>query len=196
MNPNQTHYLTAALIQETQAILAGHTSATGQPQTVTIFRADPMQPEPPPPHIWFQARAMRGGDALEVLGNTVGLDSQGNQQYGSVLFGPLVDFGLRCRLAAERDDLFDAFYQAFSGQGVNPATGNRWIVDINVAVGVVVADITETRLTHVETSQFGPLYEATGSLVVTTVSKASAAEQVITAVNINPVTVTLNVPTE
>lgn len=194
MIANLTAYLTAALVQQTQAILAGHRSELGNSQPVSIFRGRPQLPDPPIPHLWLEAQGPRPGDETEVLGNTVGFDGQGNQQYGAVLFGPLVEFGLRCRQPFERDTLFDALYQAYQGFGVNPATGNRWVLDVYQAVGVLVAEVANPRLTAIETTNFGPLYEATGSLVVSTVSSASFDEQIIQTITINPVTITLAFP--
>lgn len=194
MIPNRVTYLTAALVQQTQAVLSGFSSELGNPLTVTIFRANPQVPVPAPPHVWIEAQGPRSGEEIAVLGNTVGVDSSGNQQFGAIYFGPLVDIGLRCRQAYERDFLFDALAQAFDGSGINAATGNRWIIDINKAVGVIVADVVNPRLTTTETTNFGPLYEATFSLVVTTVAPQTAADQTIAFVNINPVVVTLNVP--
>lgn len=196
MLANLGHYLTAALVQQTNLILANNASALGNALPVTVYRKNPAIPDPPPPHIWFEAAATGSPDELEVLGNTVGQDSSGNQLYGSVLWGPLVDFGLRCRLPAERDDLFDKLCQAFSGMGVNPATGNRWILDISINVGIVVADITnEHRPTGpTETTGFGPLWEATGSLVISTVAADSVMQSIIEAVDVNPIVVTLWVP--
>lgn len=193
---NLSHYLVAALVQQTNLILAGNISALGNSLPVTVYRKSPQTPTPSPPHIWFEAQETGSLDELEILGNTVGQDSSGNQLYGAVLWGPMVDFGLRCRLPAERDDIFDKLYQAFSGMGINPATGNRWILDININVGIVVADVTnEHRLTQAtETTGFGPLWEATGSLVISTVAADSITQQAITAVDINPVTVALLVP--
>ena len=194
MIANLTAYLTAALIEQSQAILAGHLSELGNGQPVTIYRARPQVPVPAPPHLWFEAQGPRPGDETEVLGNTVGFDGQGNQRYGAVLFGPLVEFGLRCRQPYERDALFDALYQAYEGFGINPATGNRWVLDVYRNVGVLVAEVANPRLTTIETTTFGPLYEATGSLVVSTVSSASFDEQIVQTIDINPVTITLAFP--
>lgn len=194
MIANLTAYLCAALIEQSQTILAGHLSELGNSQPVTIYRARPQAPVPAPPHLWFEAQGPRPGDETEVLGNTVGFDGQGNQQYGAIWFGPLVDFGLRCRQPFERDALFDALYQAYEGFGVNPATGNRWVLDVYRNVGVLVAEVVNPRLTTIETTTFGPLYEATGSLVVSTVSSASFDEQIIQTIDINPVTITLAFP--
>jgi len=208
---NLQHYLCAALIGQMQLILAGETdaligdmnlvlagrtSALGNPLPVTIYRASPATLPGPPPHIWIEAQAPQTEDQLAPIGNTVGLDGNGNQEYGSVLWGPLVDFGLRCALPAERDDIFDRLYRAFAGFGINPTTGERWIFDINVNTGIIVADVVRPRLTTVETTQYGPLFEATASLVITTVTVDSVAQETITAIDINPVLVTITVPTE
>lgn len=195
MLPNLQHYVTAALIQQMQLILAGTTSATGNPLTVPVFRASPATLPGPPPHIWVRAEAAGSPDELAILGSAVGQDSGGNQLYGAVLWGPLVTFGVRCQSAPERDDLFDILYRAFAGSGINPATGNRWIYDINVNVGIVVADVTgERTMDDVETTQYGALFEATASLVVTTVASESVSQAAIESVDINPVTVTIAVP--
>ena len=195
MLANLSHYVCAALIEQTKLILAGNTSALGNSLPVTIFRASPtVDATPPPPHIWFEAQATTSRDELDILGNTVGQDSQGNQAFGAVLWGPMVDFGVRCRNPAERDDLFDKLYQAFGGMGINPTSGNRWIVDISANVGIVIADVTDERFATVETTPQGPLYEATASLVITTVAAASVTQALVNAVDINPVVVTVAVP--
>jgi hypothetical protein len=194
MNPNQSHYLCAALIQQTQLILANNASALGNSLPVTIYRKMPQTSDPSPPHIWFESQETGSPDELEILGNTVGQDSSGNQLFGAVLWGPMVNFGLRCRAPAERDDIFDKLYQAFSGMGINAATGNRWIRDINTNVGIIVADVTNEHFATTETTGFGQLYEATGSLVISTVAADSITQQTITAVDINPVSVVVYIP--
>lgn len=191
---NLTHYLTAAIIEQMQLILAANTSETGNPLPVTIYRASPAILPGPPPHIWVEASVPATNDETAILGNTVGVDGSGNQAYGGVLWGPLVDFGVRCANAPERDDIFDKLWQAFSGVGINPATGNRWIFDINVNVGVIVADVQNERTATDETTQYGPLFEATASLLITTVAPDSASQGIISAVDINPIVITLYVP--
>jgi hypothetical protein len=78
--------------------------------------------------------------------------------------------------------------------GINPATGNRWVLDINVNVGIIVADVTNEHFATTETTGFGQLFEATGSLVISTVAADSITQQTITAVDVNPIVVTLLVP--
>lgn len=191
MLANLSHYVTWALCEQLEAILASYVSELGNALPVAVGREYSDQPKIVP-QVWLEAR-LPGPDAQqELIGDAAGVDASGNPLFGGIFDGLRVDFGCWARLAAERDNLIDYLWLALR-YGVDPATNVRWAQDLYTRRGIELQSPVVTDAPAQPTSRSGQLYEGRGYVPVRTEVSASVIYQPVTTITVLP-TSTVSVP--
>lgn len=184
MQANLAHYCTYAVAEQFELMLPNYRSELGNAQTVPVAREWTEQPAKAPPDIWVDTK-LTAMQSQPFVGDDTGNDGSGNPQFGIVLDGVPVDFGVRALKPAEVDNLFD--FLCLLRWAVNPATNVRWAQEFYQRRGVEILDMVPTTKRQTRASQFGgTLYEIEGQAVIRTAVSVNVVYQPLTSIVILP----------
>jgi hypothetical protein len=183
MLANLTHWCTNQIAAQLDIILAGHLSPSGAAQPVAVVRE--FTPEPAVlPEVYVQARIPQD-DGGDLIGQGQGFDATGRQFYRVLLDQMPCDIGIRAKLAAERDDLFDLIYASLR-LAIHASSGRQYREELWTNSGILVKRFTGTQFAPAETTMFGQIEEATTTMLLYTEFSVSVVTTPVVSVTFAP----------